>query len=160
MKVAFIIPKQDDQHDPQNQSCQDKVFPPVGLARMAGITGKCAHINIVDERLESDCSPQHAHIAVIFINSYNQQRACKLAHLYKSMNCCVVLTGPMLSHSIDRDYKTADCLFIGAGEDNLHEFLSDYQKGKIRRIYRSNSKKASVTAEHHKTDNVALQLAS
>jgi len=160
MKIAFVIPKDDDQHNPQNQYAQGRIFPPVGLARMAGIIGKQACVNLIDERIEPTNPALNVQIAIIFINSYNQQRACDLAHYYHATGCLVVMTGPMLSHSIDLADNVADCLFIGSGEDNLSEFLADYRKGKTRRFYRCNGSKATSEQNIYIDDKTPLSLAS
>ena len=136
MKIVFVVPKDDDQHGPQNQYAQGRIFPPVGLARMAGIAGQQATVTLIDERFETSHPDINVQIAIIFINSYNQQRACEFAQYYHAAGCLVVMTGPMLSHSIEPAYNVADCLFIGAGEDNLPGFLADYNKGKTKRVYR------------------------
>ena len=70
MKIAFVIPKDDDQHNPQNQYAQGRIFPPVGLARMAGIVGRQASVAVVDERIEPTNHSQKAQIAIIFIKLY------------------------------------------------------------------------------------------
>ena len=160
MKIAFVIPKDDDQHNPSNQRTQGKIFPPVGLARMVGIAGKQTCVTLSDERLDPTNTVKKAHIAIIFINSYNQQRACDLARHYHDIGCLVVLTGPMLSHSLELDHSAADCLFIGAGEDNLPDFLADYRSGKTRRFYRSDRINTSSKQNEHIFDNTSLSLAS
>lgn len=165
MNLAFVIPKDDDQHGPQNQHTQGRIFPPVGLARMAGIVGKQACVSLIDERIEHKHSVKKAQITIIFINSYNQQRACELARYYHDMGCLVIMTGPMLSHSVDLAYSVADCLFIGAGEDNLPVFLHDYSRGKNKRIYRSSGSQntgTQRTSDHNGCtyEYSALSLAS
>lgn len=160
MKVAFVIPKDDDQHSPHNQYAQGRIFPPVGLARMAGIVGKQGCVTLIDERIKPNQPKQKAQIAVVFINSYNQQRACELARYYQAMGCIVVMTGPILSHSIDNAYDFADCLFVGAGEDNLPDFLADYSLGKTRRVYRCSGTKTITEQNGSNYENTALSLAS
>ena len=69
MKIAFVIPKDDDQHNPQNQYAQGRIFPPVGLARMAGIVGRQASVAVVDESIEPTNHSKKAQISIIFIKS-------------------------------------------------------------------------------------------
>ena len=160
MKVAFVIPKDDDQHGPQNQYTQGRIFPPAGLARMAGIVGKQARVALIDERMESSHTKQKVQIAIVFINSYNQQRSYELARYYHAMGSIVVMTGPMLSDSIDKAHDYADCLFVGAGEDNLPDFLSDYRKGKTKRYYRSTGIECNSGQNSLINENTGLRLAS
>ena len=160
MKIAFVIPKEDDQHNPLNQRSQGRIFPPVGLARMVGIVGKQADVSLNDERLDHTHTVNNAQITIIFVNSYNQQRACDLARHYHDIGCLVVLTGPILSHSLELDHSAVDCLFIGAGEDNLADFLADYRSGKTRRFYRSEKSKTTSNQSGRNFENTALSLAS
>lgn len=160
MKVAFVIPKDDDQHETQNQCTQGRIFPPVGLARMAGIAGKLGHIRLIDERIKPNSSLDSPLIAIIFINSYNQQRACDLARCYQAMGCFVVMTGPILSQPIKQEYNFVDCLFIGAGEDNFPDFLADYRKGKIKRYYCHSGQTATAAQKNCISENTYLSLAS
>lgn len=135
MKVAFIIPKYDDRDNELRPMAQCRIFPPISLAQMAGLAGKQGTIHIIDERYNSAQHETQANIAVIFINNYNFQRAYSLANYYHKRGSYVVFTGPRLSHAAKEACKYADCLFIGAGEDCMANFLSDYMSGKTRRLY-------------------------
>ena len=111
---------------------------------MAGMVGKQADVSLVDERIESARHERNANIAIIFINSYNQQRAYDLAKKYKTCGSTVVFTGPMLNDASNGAEKHADCLFIGSGEDNLPSFLTDFQKGKSKPFYLSPGKRSGT----------------
>ena len=97
MKVAFVIAKEDSPHSPLHQLSQAKLFPPVALAPMVKSLGKNIEVQVVDERRENVQHARTADIAVIFINSYNQQRALSLVQTYQQRGSFVVLTGPVLS---------------------------------------------------------------
>ena len=159
MKVAFIVPKDNDQHSPLSQLAQCRVLPPVGLARMAGMVGKNAKVALVDERIESARHDRNASIAVIFINSYNRQRAYDLASQYRKQGSTVVFTGPVLGDALDSAKQHADCLFIGSGEDNMPAFLADYRKNSVKRFYRNNTT-TSHTATVYSFADAKLSLAS
>lgn len=135
MKVAFIIPKDDDRHSPLSQFAQCKIFPPVGLARMAGFVGKKGDVSLVDERLVETQHTKSPDVTVIFINSYNHRRAYLLADQYRNHGSHVVLTGPMLNHLPEEAYHHADSLFVGSGEDCMATFLLDYQLGETKSVY-------------------------
>lgn len=136
MKVAFIIPRDNDTHSPLSQFSQCRVLPPVGLARMAGMIGKKAYISVVDERIDDKKHKGNVQIAVIFINSYNRQRAYDVADYYRKCGATVVFTGPLLSKTIDDADTFADALFIGDGGDNMPSFLQDFKRGQVKQIYR------------------------
>lgn len=144
MKVAFIVPKDDGNHGPLHQLAQCRIFPPVGLARMVGLVGKNACVNLVDERIGSAKHEQRANIAIIFINNYNRQRAFDLAKQYHNRGSFVVFTGPLLTQRHNEANSYADSLFIGSGEDCMAEFVADYDKGVPKAVYNSTTENTSA----------------
>ena len=163
MKVAFIIPRDNDTHSPLSQFSQCRILPPVGLARMAGMIGKKAYITVVDERIDDKKHKGNVEIAVIFINSYNRQRAYDIADYYRQCGCTVVFTGPLLSRDLGDSQLYADALFIGDGGDNMPAFLNDYHQGKMKRIYRqigTNQKRNGTTDNVIPYPGSSLELAS
>jgi len=135
MNVTFIVPKDHDQHSPLSQFKQCKILPPVGLARMAGLIGKKGCVSLVDERIESSKHKYNTNVAVIFINSYNRQRAYDLATKYKKCGSTVVFTGPILNQSPEDAARHADCLLLGSSEESLAAFLNDYHRGTTKPFY-------------------------
>jgi len=163
MKVAFIIPRDHDTQGPLSQFSQCRILPPVGLARMAGMVGKKACVTVVDERIDDRKHKGNVQIAVIFINSYNRQRAYDIANYYRNCGSTVVFTGPLLTNAMEDAAQFADTLFVGDGGDNMPAFIQDYRSGKTKHFYRHNA-----NAVHHSgtSNNVtpfpgrSLELAS
>jgi hypothetical protein len=135
MKVAFIIPRDNDNHGPLSQYAQCRVLPPVGLARMAGMIGKKASVSVIDERIDDKHHNGNPHVAVIFINSYNRQRAYDVANYYRQCGSTVIFTGPVLNKAMGDAAKFADCLFVGDSEENMPSFLNDFYRGKTKQVY-------------------------
>jgi len=135
MNITFIVPKDHDQHSPLSQFKQCKILPPVGLARMAGLIGKKGSVSLVDERIETSKHKYNTNVAVIFINSYNRQRAYTLATKYKKCGSTVVFTGPILNQAPEDAANHADCLLLGSSEESLAAFLNDYNSGKTKPFY-------------------------
>jgi hypothetical protein len=158
MKVAFVIPKYDGRDSALYPSTHCKVFPPIGLARMAGLVGKHGAVHLIDERTNSVQHETQANIAVIFINNYNFQRAYSLADYYHNRGSFVVFTGPRLSHAPNEACKYADCLFIGSGTDCMSNFLTDYMSGTTRRLYGGQINKAVSGSLTMMNGNTALSL--
>lgn len=163
MKITFIIPRDHDSQGPYSQYSQCRILPPVGLAKMAGMVGKKACVTIVDERIDDRKHKGNTQIAVIFINSYNRQRAYDIANYYRACGSKVVFTGPLLSNSPEDAGQHADTLFIGDGGDNMPVFMEDFRKGKVKSFYASRS---TISRAHNRNDNVTpfpghnLELAS
>lgn len=160
MKAAFIIPKNDDQHQQANPETQCRILPPVGLARMAGIMGKQAKVSLLDERITPNIQCQSVQIAIIFINSYNQHRAHDIARHYRAQGSFVVMTGSMLSNTADLPSESADSLFIGSGEEHITKFLADYQTGKTKQFYRSHTQTEYLDRRTYLHGDSSLRLAS
>jgi radical SAM superfamily enzyme YgiQ (UPF0313 family) len=154
MYIKFIVPRNHDHDNPLCQMAQSRVFPPMGLAKMAAKAASTSHVSYLDERIEASGHRVAADIAVIFINSYNRHQAYTLASLYRNSGSFVVFTGPLLEKSPEDASQHADCLFIGAGEEIMPTFLNDFARGKRRRLYGSYLN--PVTVE----DRSELQLAS
>ena len=144
MKMAFIVSGDDGQYGLPDKFTQCRIFPPVSLARMAGLAGACAKVILIDERIKTVAHDEYVDIALIFVNKYNQGRALELAGVYQRLGSHVILTGPVINDAPEKYSKNADCLFYGAGEDNLPLFLEDYKRGKTRRLYMSRNRVAST----------------
>ena len=152
MKVTFVIPRDNDSHSPLSQFSQCKILPPVGLARMAGMVGKKAYVSVIDERIDDKYHKGDSQVAVIFINSYNRQRAYDVAKYYRKCGSTVVFTGPLLNNALEDAGKYADSLFMGDGGENMPEFIHDFNHGNLKRFYRYDVDKKQNA---HYTNNVA-----
>jgi hypothetical protein len=127
---------------------------------MAGIMGKQATVTLHDERIKMEPLDRSTQIAIIFINSYNQQRACDIAQHYRKSGSFVVLTGSMLLTFSDIPSKYANCLFAGSGEEHIAKFLADYQAGKPKRYYCNFRQSANPEHHNHTQFDSRLKLAS
>jgi len=160
MKITFIVPKEDDRTSPLSQFAQCRIFPPVGLGRMAGFAGKQGKVALVDERIDSARHNYQADIAVFIINSYNRERCLVLAKLYRDAGCYVVFSGSVLAKDALEPAQYADSLLVGYGEDCIAEFLADYQQDKTKTFYHSANKVKTNTQVGGVSHYPALQLAS
>jgi hypothetical protein len=160
MKIVFIIAREDSQHSTLHQLSQGRLFPPVSLAPMVRMIGKQQEVCIIDERRKDVLHEKSADIVVIFINSYNQQRARKLAIKYQMRGSFVVLTGPVLSLDSLQQGLFANCLFIGSGEECMPQFLQDYHNGRVMGFYLKEVRKAGAVALSMTIGGTTLSIAS
>ena len=158
MQISFIIPTDHDRQNPRHQLLQSRVLPPAGLARMAGHAGKVANINVIDERAEKSEHSRITDIAIIFINSYNQERAIELARHYRLRGSNVVFTGPMLTPASTDLNRWAHTLFLGAGEEILPRYLWDIKSGVPRKVYNALSLNPATGMATGFYGNTALEL--
>ena len=145
MNFRFIVPRDHDQQRPSMATSDVRVYPPSGLARMAGYAGTHGKVSLVDERIDGEALVEPVDIAIIFTNVYNRQRAYELAQQYREHGAYIVFTGPLMNQWPEEACEYADCLFIGDGEEIMPTFLRDYWQGVRRRLY-GGSRLATSTA--------------
>jgi hypothetical protein len=144
IKISFIVPNDGGDHTPLERNKQCRLFPPAGLARMAGLAGKRGTVKLVDERRASSARIDYdSDVAVIFINIYNQQRAYEVANKYLAHGAHVVFTGPALANLSREASVYADSLFLGESKDCMKRFLADLAANKPKRFYTAKLNPAS-----------------
>ena len=155
MNVLFIVPKADGVNNTPEQS---RIFPPIGLARMAGIAGNTAQVHIIDERLSEVSQKQRASIVIIFINSYNQCRALLLAKLYRSLGSYVILSGKILSGIKSKALRHAHTLFTGVDPDIMAKFFDDFQHLRTKPVYEDDDVLDNSKGGFHTQGNLVLSF--
>lgn len=157
MKITFIIPGDQELQLKQHQLHQCRVFPPAGLAHMVGAVANIADTHVVDERLASARHAKHSDIAVIFVNSYNQQRAYALCNFYRKQGAYIVLVGQYLEQARFEARRLANTLLVGRGEDTFIRFINDIKAHCVRREYFD--KKTCQTSSQNTPGANVLKLA-
>jgi radical SAM superfamily enzyme YgiQ (UPF0313 family) len=137
MKVKMILPALTEATSPFFRPIKYSLFPPLGLATLAGYLDSDDDVRIVDEhveRLNLDDSPDLVVIEVYITSAY---RAYKIADHYRNRGSFVVLGGIHITSQPEEAAAHADTICIGPGEDTWPEFLRDYRAGVAKRLYRS-----------------------
>jgi len=153
MNIKFIVPNSHENSSHTRLSREARLFPPLGLAKMAAIASARHSISYHDERIGKHDKSSAADIAIIFINSHNRLQAYKIASDYRNQGCHVVFTGAILEQSAEDAFSKADCLFIGSGEKIMRRFLEDFTNGRKRKLY------GSMLNPIGSTETTPLQLA-
>jgi radical SAM superfamily enzyme YgiQ (UPF0313 family) len=113
------------------------LFPPLGLATLAGYLDADDEVTIHDEhveRLRLDDRPDLVVIQVYITNAY---RAYAIADHYRACGVRVVLGGLHVTALPEEAAEHADTVFIGPGEDTWPAFLRDLRAGQPAPLYRS-----------------------
>ena len=137
MQVKMILPALTEAVSPFWRPIKYSLFPPLGLATLAGYLPEDWEVEIQDEhveRLRLDDAPD---IVVIQVYITSARRAYALADHYRSRGAHVCLGGLHVTSLPTEAIYHADTIFLGPGEDIWPEFLADYQAGRPGSVYRS-----------------------
>jgi radical SAM superfamily enzyme YgiQ (UPF0313 family) len=144
MRVKFILPALAEAIDPAYRPIKYSLFPPLGLATLAGYLAPDDEIVLEDEHVQPlnlDDTPQLVAIEVYITSA---ARAYELADHYRKKGAHVCLGGLHVTSLPDEAARHADTIFIGPGEDTWPAFLSDFRASQPGRMYRSSTR----TLEH------------
>ena len=137
MKVKMILPALTEAVSPYWRPIKYSLFPPLGLATLAGYLDPDDEVIIEDEhvqRLNLDDSPDLVAIQVYVTSAY---RAYEVADHYRQNGAYVCLGGLHVTSLPQEAAQHADTIFLGPGEDTWPAFLRDYYAGTPAKSYTS-----------------------
>jgi len=137
MKVKMILPALTEAKSPFWRPIKYSLFPPLGLATLAGYLDASDEVELCDEHVEIlnlDDSPDLVVVQVYITSAY---RSYQIADHYRQQGAYVCLGGLHVTSLPDEAARHADTIFIGPGEDTWPVFLEDYHAGKAQKVYRS-----------------------
>lgn len=143
MKVKFILPALTEATSPLFRPVKYSLFPPLGLATLAGYLKDDDQASIHDEHVERLCLDDASNLGerpdVVVIQAYitSAQRAYEIADHYREGGTYVCLGGLHVTSLPDEAAAHADSIFLGPGEDTWPQFLEDYRQGHPRPRYTS-----------------------
>lgn len=135
MKVKFILPALTEAKSPYWRPIKYSLFPPLGLATLAGYLSPEDEALIQDEHVEEldlNDSPDLVVIQVYITNAY---RSYKIAESYRKRGIYVILGGLHVTSLPEEAKPFADAIFIGPGEDTFPQFLKDFRQKQPQKIY-------------------------
>src|SRR5512147_2329969 len=137
MKVKMILPALTEATSPFWRPIKYSLFPPLGLATLAGYLSPDDEIEIQDEHVEKlnlDDDPDLVVIQVYITSAY---RAYALADHYRCKGAHVALGGLHVTSLPAEAAQHADTIFLGPGDDTWPQFLADYRAGRPQQRYQS-----------------------
>lgn len=140
MKVKLILPALAEAESPFWRPIKYSLFPPLGLATLAGYLSPDDEVDLQDqhvEKLNLDDTPDLVIIQVYITNAY---RAYAIADEYRKKGSYVILGGLHVTSLPDEASPHADSIFLGPGEDTLPQFLSDFRQGTPKPKYISTTR--------------------
>ena len=140
MKVKMILPALTSARGKYWRSIKYCLFPPLGLATLAGHLSPDDEIVIQNEhaqRLELDDTPD---LVVIQVYVTSSRRAWQIADRYRSRGVRVALGGLHVTACPREALPHADHIFLGPADHSFPQFLADLRAGRARRVYRETAR--------------------
>src|ERR671932_557260 len=137
MRVKLILPALTEALSPYWRPIKYSLFPPLGLATLAGYLHEDDLVTIQDEHVEPLALDDDPELVVIQVYITSAYRAYALADHYRRRGAYVCLGGLHVTSLPDEAALHADSIFLGPGEDTWPAFLDDYRAGRPQRVYRS-----------------------
>ncbi len=137
MKVKMILPALTEAKSPFWRPIKYSLFPPLGLATLAGYLNESDEVIIQDEHVEILDLDDQPDLVVIQVYITSAYRAYQLADHYRQRGAYVCLGGLHVTALPLEAVLHADTIFLGPGEDTWPAFLRDYRAWHPDRIYRS-----------------------
>jgi radical SAM superfamily enzyme YgiQ (UPF0313 family) len=138
MRVTMILPALTEATSPLFRPIKYSLFPPLGLATLAGYLRDDDEVRILDEHVEridaliADDTPD-----LVVIQAYitSARRSYELADRYRARGVFVAMGGLHVTSLPDEAARHADAIFLGPGEDTWPSFLQDFRRGQTKQRY-------------------------
>jgi radical SAM superfamily enzyme YgiQ (UPF0313 family) len=137
MKVKMILPALTEANSLFWRSIKYSLFPPLGLATLAGYLDPSDEVVIEDEHVENLTLDDDPDLVVIQVYITSAYRAYALADHYRAQGAYVALGGLHVTSLPDEAAAHADTIFLGPGEDTWPRFLADFRAGHPGTRYQS-----------------------
>lgn len=137
MKVKLILPSLTECDSPHFRPVKYSLFPPLGLAALAGWLDPDDEVELVDEHvmpLRTDDTPDLVGIEVYITNA---KRAYAIADRYRARGVRVLLGGLHVTALPDEAAAHADHVFVGPADEAFPRFLRDLREGRAAPRYSS-----------------------
>ena len=140
MKVELLLPALTEAKSPFFRPVKYALFPPLGLATLAGYLDPADEVRIQDEHvrdLDTGGAPDLVGIEVYVTSA---RRAYAIADRYRSRGVFVVLGGLHVTALPNEAARHADAVVLGPAEEAWPRFLEDFRAGRPQRVYRSRAR--------------------
>ncbi len=137
MRVKMILPALIEATSPWFRPIKYSLFPPLGLATLAGYLAPEDEVTIEDEHVKALALTDAPDLVVIQVYITSAYRAYELADEYRRHGSYVCLGGLHITALPAEAAAHADTIFLGPGEDTWPRFLADFRAGQPAPVYRS-----------------------
>lgn len=140
MRFKFILPALTEAESPFWRPIKYSLFPPLGLATLAGFLSSDDEAEIVDQHVQELSMDDRPDVVAIQVYITNAYRAYKIADAYRARGSLVILGGLHVTSLPEEAARHADVIFLGPAEESFPRFLEDYRKGLHSKRYVSRSR--------------------
>lgn len=140
LHVKMILPALTEAKSPFWRPIKYSLFPPLGLATLAGYLQDSDSIEIQDEHVELLHTDDRPDLVVIQVYITSADRAYALADHYRRRGSYVCLGGLHVTSLPAEAAAHADTIFIGPGEEPWPRFLADFRHRHPAPVYRSQTR--------------------
>jgi radical SAM superfamily enzyme YgiQ (UPF0313 family) len=140
VKVTLILPALTEATSPWWRPIKYSLFPPLGLATLAGYLDAGDEVEIQDEHVEALRLDDAPDLVVIQVYITSATRAYRIADRYRRRGSYVVLGGLHVTSLPEEAARHADTIVLGPGEDTWPRVLADFRRGAPARVYRSETR--------------------
>lgn len=127
MKVKLILPALTEAKSPYWRPIKYSLFPPLGLATLAGYLSPDDEVHLQDEHVEELLLTDSPDLVLIQVYITNTYRAYQIADTYRKRGIYVALGGLHVTSLPEEAMPHADTIFLGPGEDTFPQFLKDFK---------------------------------
>src|SRR3954451_9257307 len=129
LRVKMILPALLEANAPGYRPIKYALFPPLGLAGLAGYLDEGDEVELVDEHVQTLSTDDEPDLVVMTVYITSAKRAYAVADLYRARGAHVCLGGLHPTSLPDEAALHADTVFVGPGEDTWPAFLADLRRG-------------------------------
>ncbi|MDD5261620.1 MAG: radical SAM protein [Methylacidiphilales bacterium] len=140
MKIKFILPALTEAEGPFWRPIKYSLFPPLGLATLAGYLSPSDNAEIIDEHVQKLYLDDEPDIVVIQVYITNAYRAYRTADHYRKKGVFVILGGLHVTSLPQEASVHADAIFIGPAEESFPAFLKDFKNKTLQKEYTSKNR--------------------
>jgi radical SAM superfamily enzyme YgiQ (UPF0313 family) len=137
LRVKLILPALTEATSPYWRPIKYSLFPPLGLATLAGYLDPDDDATIVDEHVERLTTDDRPDLVVIQVYITSARRSYAIADAYRARGVFVALGGLHVTSLPDEAAPHADAIFLGPGEQTFPLFLDEFRRGQPQRRYAS-----------------------
>ena len=137
MRVKLVLPALTEAKSPFFRPIKYSLFPPLGLATLAGYLDPDDEVSLQDEHVEDLVLDDEPDLVGIEVYVTSARRVYALADLYRARGAHVVLGGLHVTSLPDEAARHADSIVVGPAEEAWPRLLADLRKGRPQRVYRS-----------------------
>ncbi len=133
----MILPALIEAVSPGWRPIKYSLFPPLGLATLAGYLDPDDEVEIQDEHVEALDLDDAPDLVVIQVYVTSARRSYEIADRYRRRGVHVAMGGLHVTSLPEEAKRHADSIFLGPGEDTWPAFLRDFRAGIPKPVYSS-----------------------